>query len=134
MVSGSLDQPKRRATRGFTLIELLVVLAIVGTLLTLVAPRYFGHVAAAKESVLRENLRITRDAIGRFYGDQGRFPERLEELVSARYLAKLPVDPITESTDTWLIEPVPEGHRGNVYDLHSGASGAGRDGEDYVAW
>lgn len=53
--------------RGFTLIELLVVLAIIATLATLVAPRLIDRVDRAKEVVLRENLRTTRDVIGKFW-------------------------------------------------------------------
>lgn len=62
----------RRA--GFTLIELLVVLAIVSTLLLLVAPRYFHNVDATKEAVLRENLRAVRDVLDKFHADAGRYP------------------------------------------------------------
>jgi general secretion pathway protein G len=84
-------------TRGFTLIELLVVLAIVSTLLMLVAPRYFQSVDAAKEAVLRDNLRTTRDTIDKFHADLGRYPDSLEEMVERKYLRALPIDPITES-------------------------------------
>ena len=124
----------RRRTAGFTLIELLVVLAIVAALLTLVAPRYWGQVDAAKEAVLRENLRVTRDAIGKFYGDHGRFPDGLDELVTARYLAGPPMDPLTESVETWVVVPVPEGFKGSLYDLHSGSDRSARDGTPYAQW
>jgi general secretion pathway protein G len=120
--------------RGFTLIELLVVLAIVATLLTLALPRYFGKVEATKETVLRENLRTTRDVIGKFYGDTGRYPDSLDELVDRRYLARLPIDPITESATGWQLVPAPEGYRGAVYDIHSGAPGNASDGSPYAQW
>lgn len=120
-----------RRLRGFTLIELLVVLAIVSTLLMLVAPRYFGQVETSKEAVLRENLRAVRDVIDKFHGDQGRYPETLDELVEKKYLRALPVDPITETTQTWRIVAVPEGYKGGVYNLRSGAPGASRDGKKY---
>jgi general secretion pathway protein G len=120
--------------RGFTLIELLVVLAIVATLLTLALPRYYGKVDAAKETVLRENLRTTRDLIGKFYGDMGRYPDSLDELVERRYLAALPLDPITESATRWILVPPPEGYKGAVYDLKSGAPGDGSDGRPYAQW
>lgn len=125
-----------RCTRpgGFTLIELLVVLAIVATLLTLAVPRYFGKVDAAKETVLRENLRTARDVIGKFYGDTGRYPESLDELVERKYLGGLPFDPITDSAATWTLLPPPEGYKGAVYDLHSGATGRGADGTPYAEW
>ncbi|NRF69145.1 prepilin-type N-terminal cleavage/methylation domain-containing protein [Aquincola sp. S2] len=121
-------------TVGFTLIELLVVLAIVAVLLTLALPRYYGQLDAAKEAVLLDNLRTTRDVIGKFYGDTGRFPESLEELVAKRYLAGVPVDPITESATSWTIDPVPPGYKGAVYDVHSTAPGTGRNGVPYAQW
>jgi len=110
------------------------VLAIVAVLMTLVAPRYWGQVDLAKEAVLRENLRVTRDAIGKFYGDNGRFPESLDELVTARYLAAVPMDPLTESVETWVVVPVPAGFPGAVYDLHSSSERTARDGTAYAQW
>jgi general secretion pathway protein G len=130
MVSGMAD----RRQRGFTLIELLVVLAIVATLLTLAVPRYFGKVEATKETVLRENLRTTRDVIGKFYGDTGRYPESLAELVQKKYLGSLPFDPITGSSASWTLVPVPEGTKGAVYDIRSAASGRAIDGTAYAEW
>jgi general secretion pathway protein G len=130
-------QPRRPVVfrrLGFTLIELLVVLAIISTLLLLVTPRYFGQVDASKEAVLRDNLRITRDVIDKFYGDTGRYPETLEELVEKKYLRAVPVDPITESASTWQLKPAPDGYKGAVYDLRSGAPGTGRDGKSYGDW
>lgn len=120
--------------RGFTLIELLVVLAIVSTLLLLVAPRYFQQVDASREAVLRENLRGVRDVIGKFHADHGRYPESLDELVERKYLRALPVDPVTESAATWQLVPAPEGYQGAVYDLRSGAAGAARDGTRFADW
>lgn len=120
--------------KGFTLIELLVVLAIVATLLTLVVPRYVDRIDVAKETVLRDNLRGVRDVIDKFYGDRGRFPDSLEELVEKNYLKTLPVDPVTDSDTTWQIVEVPSGHKGRVYDIRSGAPGNGRNGRPYAEW
>lgn len=130
----SVTQRRLMPPRGFTLIELLVVLAIVATLLLLVTPRYFGHLEATKETVLRDNLRTTREVIDKFYGDTGRYPDTLEELVEKKYLRALPVDPVTESTATWQTIAVPDGYKGAVYDIKSGAPGAGRDGKAYAEW
>src|SRR5690242_11400756 len=77
--------------RGFTLIELLVVLAILATLLTIAAPRYFESVDRAKEAALRTDLRVIRDAIDKHRADTGKLPETLQRLVEARYLRSLPV-------------------------------------------
>lgn len=108
--------------RGFTLIELLVVMAIIATLLTIAAPRYFSHLDRAREAALRETLSVVRDAIDKFHADTGRYPAELDELVAKRYLRKLPVDPISESAGTWIIVPPPGGPAG-VWDVKSGAGG-----------
>ena len=120
--------------RGFTLIELLVVLAIIATLLTIALPRYFSSVERSKEAVLRENLYVTRDAIGKYYADKGKYPESLEALATDKYLHKVPVDPITDSTTTWVIVPPEDPKKGAVYDLKSGAQGTGLDGTLYSEW
>jgi general secretion pathway protein G len=124
----------RKRQSAFTLIELIVVLAIIATLLTLVLPRYFSSIDRAKEAVLKENLHQVRDAIGKYYADKGKYPESLEALTTDKYLRKLPVDPITESTSTWLIVP-PEGvQQGGVYDIKSGAQGKALDGSAFSDW
>lgn len=126
-----------RLQLGFTVIELLVVLAAIGLLLSISVPRYIQHLDTARETVLKQNLRSVRDAIDKFYADQGRYPNTLTELVSQRYLRSLPEDPITQRVDTWtLIAPSAAGSKavGAIYDLHSGASGTARDGSSYEAW
>ncbi len=121
--------------RGFTLIELLVVMAVIATLLTIALPRYFQHLDRAREVTLKESLAVMREAIDKYQGDTGRYPETLEELVAKRYLRKLPVDPLTEAADTWVLVPPPDepGSR-RVWDVKSGAEGLGLDGTDYATW
>jgi general secretion pathway protein G len=120
--------------QGFTLIELLVVLAILATLLTLAAPRYFDSLDRAKEAALRTDLRLLREAIDKYRADTGRAPENLQQLAQARYLRAVPVDPITDRSDTWLVTPAPDGTTPGVHDVHSGASGTARDGTAYASW
>lgn len=120
--------------QGFTLIELLVVLAIIATLLSLAAPRYSGSVDKASESVLKENLATLREAIDKHYGDTGKYPSTLQDLVTKRYLRRIPVDPITNSATTWLLLPPDNPQKGVVFDVKSGAKGKGRDGTDYSSW
>ena len=121
--------------KGFTLIELLVVMSVIATLLTIAVPRYFQHLDRAREASLRESLAVMRDAVDKYRGDTGRYPETLEELVSKRYLRKVPPDPITESTESWVIVPPPDepGQR-RVWDIRSGAEGQGLNGSDYSTW
>jgi general secretion pathway protein G len=123
----------RASGLGFTLIELIVVMAVLALLLTIAVPRYFQHVERAKEATVKQDLNIMRDAIDKFFGDKGRYPESLEELVKERYLRSIPVDPLTESDATWLTVPLPPEvqAKGQLYDIRSGAPGNGLDGRPY---
>ena len=116
--------------RGFTLIELLVVMAIIATLLSIATPRYFAHLDRAREAALRETLAVVRDSIDKFHADTGRYPTELDELVTRRYLRKLPVDPVSETAATWIIVPPPSELTG-VWDVKSGAGGEERP---YAQW
>jgi general secretion pathway protein G len=120
--------------RGFTLIELLLVLAVIATLLTIAVPRYWASLDRSKEAVLKENLYQMRDAIGKYYGDKGKYPESLEALASDKYLHKIPLDPITESATTWIPVPPPDPQKTGVYDVRSGAPGKALDGTEFSTW
>lgn len=120
--------------RGFTLVELLVVITIIALLLTIAVPRYFGGVDRAKEAVLQEDLATMRESLDKFYADTGKYPATLEELVNRRYMRKIPVDPITDSSETWIMIPPEDPQKGGVYDVKSGAPGTARDGTPYSEW
>jgi general secretion pathway protein G len=124
----------RTKLAGFTLIELLVVMVIVSLLLSIAVPRYFGGLEKSKETVLRQTLAVTRDALDKFYGDNGKYPDTLDMLVDKRYLRSLPLDPMTESNATWTLVPPDDPSKGVVYDVHSGADGIGRDGKPFREW
>jgi general secretion pathway protein G len=124
-----------RSFQGFTLVELLVVMAIIAILLSIATPRYFNSLDRSKEVVLRQDLNVMRDAIDKFHGDTGNYPGDLAELVEKRYLRAVPIDPLTESAETWIPTPPPEGEGADgVYDVHSGAAGQAKDGTFYGAW
>ena len=117
---------------GFTLIELLVVLAIIALLATLAVPRYFQSIDTAKVAILAENLQRTRETIDKFYGDTGRYPESLDELVEKKYLRDLPYDPLMESTTTWVIVPPDDTAKGNVYNIKSSAPGSDHNNKAFT--
>ncbi len=118
--------------RGFTLIELLVVMAIIATLLAVALPRYFLSLERAKEATLRQDLAVMREAIDKFAGDTGRFPDSLQELVDKRYLRALPKDPITQSPETWTTSTSSDGEMPGITDVRSGAEGNATDGRPFV--
>lgn len=132
---GCLTVTGKFAKRGFTLIELLVVMAIIATLLSIAAPRYMRSVDDAREASLRSSLSHLRQAIDQFHADHGSYPQALTDLVDKNYLRAVPVDPMTESAQTWQLLPLPgSADTGVVYDVRSGAPGASRSGEPYGNW
>ena len=123
---------------GFTLIELVIVVAIIGILVTVAMPIYQGSVKKAREAVLREDLWVMRDAIDQHFTDKGHYPADLNALIESGYLKQLPVDPITNSADTWVTEEA-ESDEGmttsdapaGIKNVKSGAPGSTVDGQSY---
>lgn len=119
---------------GFTLIEVLVVMAILATLLSIAAPRYFDSLDRAKEAALKTDLRLLREAIDKHKADTGRLPASVEALVQAKYLRAVPEDPFTDRTDTWVVVPSQDVSLPGMADVRSGAEGAARDGSAFASW
>jgi len=121
---------------GFTLVELLIVISLISILATMGLVQYKNSVISARESVLHTDLFRMRDAIDQYYADKGKYPSTLDALVSEGYMRKLPEDPMTKSSDTWVTvpaEPDPNNPSAapGVYDVKSGAQGTGLDGVSY---
>jgi general secretion pathway protein G len=100
------------------MIELVVVMAVLGLLLSIAVPRYLDSLERGKDQVEAHDLVQLRKAIDQFYGDRGTYPERLEDLVTYRYLRELPVNPHTETVD-WVVVPPPGGQKGGVFDVRA---------------
>jgi general secretion pathway protein G len=111
-----------RPGRGFTLLEMLVVMTLIALLLTLSLPRYFHALDYGRANVQSQNLATIRDAIDKFHGDLGRYPDTLEELVARRYLRQVPVDPVSASAN-WVVVAPQDTTEGNVYDVQPPAPG-----------
>jgi general secretion pathway protein G len=129
-----MKMPKKNHILGFTLIELLAVMAIIALLLTIAVPKYFGSIDRSRDTILRQDLVVMREALDKYYGDQGQYPDALDDLTTKKYLRSIPKDPITESDSTWVIVPPSNGAKGAVYDVKSGATGNGKDGTAYAEW
>jgi general secretion pathway protein G len=63
-----------RCAAGFTLLELLVVVAIIGLLVGLVAPRYFGQVGRSEVNAARAQIDSFEKALDQYRLDTGRYP------------------------------------------------------------
>lgn len=129
-----LRQPgSNQRVQGFTLIELLVVMVIIAILLTIVSPRYFNSVDRAKETVLKQNLGILRDAIDKYYADTGKYPADLQQLVEDRYIRAIPVDPVTEE-NIWAEIPPPDPEMEGIFDIRTTSDRQALDGTFYEKW
>lgn len=118
--------------KGFTLIELLVVLAIIAMLVSMASPKFFKSLERSKETALRHDLSVMRNAISQFYSDQSRYPQSMQELVQAGYLKAIPVDPVLNRSDTWILLSPPIGSsQSGLYDVISGSPDVGLDGTPY---
>jgi general secretion pathway protein G len=124
----------KRRGRGFTLIELLVVMAIIGMLLTIAMPRYYHAVQVSKETILRHDLAVMRNAIDKYYGDLGGYPPTLTALVDKRYIMAVPVDPLTQSADTWTLVQSQDPDQPGIRDLHSGSKAHAINGTVFSSW
>jgi general secretion pathway protein G len=123
-----------RISRGFTLIELLVVMSIIGVLLTIAVPRYFKTLERSRETVLRADLDVMREAIDKHYGDLGQYPDSLMALVERKYIRSVPVDPILKSAEGWQVVVSEDPDHPGIRDVHSGAPGNGQDGTSLAEW
>ena len=109
-------------------------MAIIGTLLTIAVPRYFRALEHARETVLKQDLAILREAIDKHYADLNEYPDVLTALVDKRYVRSLPIDPFTKAVDTWTIVASDDPDHAGVRDVHSGAEGNGADGTPLASW
>jgi general secretion pathway protein G len=123
-----------RGDRGFTLIELLVVMAIIGTLLAIAVPRYFRSLEHARETVLKQDLAILRDAIDKYNSDLNKYPEKLSDLVDQHYIRALPADPFTRLTDAWTTVPSEDPDNAGIRDVHSASEAKALDGTAFATW
>ena len=127
------------AASGFTLIELLIVISLIMILSSVAMASYHNSVIQAKEAALKSNLFHMRDAIDQYYADKTKYPDSLQTLVAEGYLRTVPVDPFTNSADTWQTtqaEPTPGSvsTTTGIYDVKSGADGVALDGSRYADW
>ena len=134
-----MPSSRHRSGAGFTLIELMIVMSLIVILASIGLTLYTNSVIRAKESVLKEDLFRMRDAIDQYYADKGKYPVTLDSLVSEKYLRSIPVDPFTNSADTWRSiqsEPDPTNPTAEpgVYDVRSGSDQKSIDGTNYADW
>lgn len=142
---GPVTRARREA--GFTLLEMIVVIALIGILATIAMPALRPVPTKAKEAVLKTNLLTIRDVLDQYHADKGHYPSTLDALVEDGYLRKIPIDPFTKSSESWVLEyeevdpelepaetDLPDDGAPGIFDVHSGAEGESLDGTPYSEW
>jgi general secretion pathway protein G len=130
---------RRRNQRGFTLIELMIVVSIILILISTAVPIYRQSIIRAREAVLSQNLFTLRSVIDQYTMDKEKAPQSLEDIVQAGYLKQVPMDPFTNSRESWeveqedILESVDQTQTG-ISNVHSGAEGTGTNGIPYSEW
>jgi general secretion pathway protein G len=125
--------------RGFTLLELMIVLTIIAILAGIAIPMYQSVVLRSKETVLKNNLHELRTTIDQYTADKKKAPQSLQDLVDGGYYRQIPVDPMTNSRETW--ETVtdtsvssPDQTQSGVVDVKSGSTAISSEGTAYNTW
>ncbi|HEX3558280.1 MAG TPA: type II secretion system protein [Pyrinomonadaceae bacterium] len=127
-----------RRERGFTLLELMIVISILVILALISMGQYNKTVLAAREATLREDLYTMRKMIDQYGADKGKLPQSLDDLKTAGYVDKIPVDPMTDQSD-WQVEMGDdpgsnEGSQG-ITQVHSASGELSSDGQThYSEW
>lgn len=125
--------------RGFTLIELMIAMAVVSILVSVAVPIFSKALTRSRETVLKQNLFSLRTVIDEYTYDKGKAPQTLEDLVTAGYLRKIPIDPMTGSDRTWKIimedatNAVNQSEPG-IFDVRSGSDKVSLEGTPYAEW
>jgi len=125
-------------TRGFTLIELMIIISIIAILLAIAIPSFGRSIVATRERTLRSELATMRKAIWDYTFDKQKAPQSLDDLVTAGYLTKIPIDPITRETNWEPVEEevliVVDEQESGVIDVHSASENTATDGTAYNTW
>jgi len=151
----------RDTSPAFTFVELMASITIILLLTTIALPLARLQIQRTKEVELRRNLRQIREAIDHFKDFADRqmipvktdtygYPPDLQTLVDGvalkggalakyKFLRRLPVDPMTDSTDWGMrsMQDDPDSRSWggqNVFDVYSKSDGTALDGTKYSDW
>ncbi len=150
----------RRAIRGFTVAELVMVTALIAILAAVALPTARFTAKRERESELRLDLRLMRNAIDDYkhlsdrgmiqveLGTEG-YPKTLDDLVKGvsivgqitkkKFLRRIPIDPMTGKPEWGMRSYQDEMDASswggqNVFDVYSLSKAEALDGTKYKDW
>lgn len=123
------------------MIELMIVISIILILIGIAAGMYQRSVVRARETVLKSDLKVMRDAIDHYTLDKEAAPQSLEDLTNpqSQYLRDIPVDPMTHAKD-WQVEMgdtvlSPDQSNTGIVNVHSNSNDVSPfEGTPYSSW
>jgi general secretion pathway protein G len=134
-----MERATATGRKGFTLLELMIVLTVIAVLVGIAIPILAPVMKRARETALKDDLRSFRIVIDQYTADKKKAPSSLQDLIDAGYLRELPMDPFTESRDTW--QPVmgnsvisADQTQPGIEDVHSGSSQISSENTPYSTW
>jgi general secretion pathway protein G len=83
-VSRTTERRLPAGRRGFTLLEVIVVLAVMATLISIVAPMVFRNVADSRVNAARSQLNVFILGLESYYADAGSYPSTEQGLAALR--------------------------------------------------
>lgn len=118
--------------------ELMIVMSIIFILLGMAVPQYRRTVQRAREAALHSDLKTMRDAIDNYTLDRLSPPQSIDDLVNAKYIREVPVDPITHAKD-WVLDYgdtvlTPDQNGSGLTDIHSASAAISLEGTAYNTW
>jgi len=140
-----------KRSRAFTLVELLIVIVVLAVLAAIVIPKFNDSGTRGRESSLRANLKVVRNAVELFKTDTGAYPAALADLAATTapangkdnsgtqkaitaadykgpYVAEVPNDTISGSAMTYSVAS------GTVGKVSSSATGNDTSGTAYSTY
>jgi general secretion pathway protein G len=136
---------RKRSKLGFTLVELLVVIVVLAILAAIVLPKFMNSSARSKESALKSDLKLIRNAIGLFQADTGKYPNALVDLAETDKTKVKGADGAVVAAADWhgpyldsvIMDPI--SGAAFTYDkatgkMGSSAAGTALDGTAYSTW
>lgn len=123
---------------GFTLMELMVVMSMLVILMSIALPMYNRSIQQARERALRADLDNLNRFIEQYTLDKQKAPQGLDDLKTAGYLDRIPIDPMTGEAN-WEVEQdqfilAIEQQDAGVTGVHSASNAIGSNGQPYSSW